>query len=69
MNITKDTLNCWKGAEPMPIRKDTERIANYFNVTVDDVLGKGTAPKLPLNPRKSGPKPKEKKENNLFTFS
>ena len=62
MNITKDTLNCWKGAEPMPIRKDTERIADYFNVTVDDVLGKGTAPKTPLNPKKSGPKPKEKKE-------
>ena len=64
MNITKDTLNCWKEADPMPIRKDTERIAEYFGVTVDDVLGEGTAPKMPPTPmrKKTGPKPKEKKE-------
>lgn len=62
MNITSDTFCCWCTAEPMPTRKQTERIARFLHMDLDDLLGPAPKPRNFKKPKdqwkKTGPKPK-----------
>lgn len=62
MNITSDTFACWCTADPMPTRKQTEQIADYLKMDLDDLLGPEPKPRQIKKPKdqwkKTGPKPK-----------
>lgn len=64
MNITSDTFCCWCTADPMPTRRQTEQIAEFLHMDLDELLGPEPKPRQIKKPKdqwkKTGPKPKNK---------
>lgn len=50
LGIDKSTISCWKARKTNPSDVNAKKIANYFGVTVEELMGEGI---------KKGPIPKD----------
>lgn len=50
LGIDKSTISCWKARKTKPSDVNAQKIADYFGVTVEELMGKGI---------KKGPIPKD----------
>lgn len=53
LGIDKSTISCWKARKTKPSDVNAQKIADYFGVTVEELMGKGIK-KTPS--RRMGPK-------------
>ena len=55
LGIDKSTISCWKARKTKPSDVNAQKIADYFGVTVEELMGKGI---------KKGPIPKDEAEDS-----
>ena len=41
LGIDKSTISCWKARKTKPSDVNAQKIADYFGVTVEELIGKG----------------------------
>ena len=50
LGIDKSTISCWKARKTKPSDVNAQKIADYFNVSTDYLLGRTDNPKLYTTP-------------------
>ena len=59
LGIDKSTISCWKARKTKPSDVNAQKIADYFGVTVEELMGKGKK-KLPTPKEGAVSEPKQK---------
>lgn len=47
LGIDKSTISCWKARKTKPSDVNAQKIADYFGVTVEELMGKGKKKSAP----------------------
>ena len=59
LGIDKSTISCWKARKTKPSDVNAQKIADYFGVTVEELMGKGIK-KDPIPKDEAVSEPKQK---------
>jgi len=59
LKISQSTLSYWERGDFEPDNKSLIKLADYFNVTIDYLLGRTNNPTPPSAPRPAAPNPLE----------
>lgn len=59
LGIDKSTISCWKARKTKPSDVNAQKIADYFGVTVEELMGKGIK-KDPIPKDGAASEPKQK---------
>ena len=49
LGIDKSTISCWKARKTKPSDVNAQKIADYFGVTVEELMGKGIKKERPAD--------------------
>lgn len=49
LEIDKSTISCWKARKTKPSDVNAQKIADYFGVTVEELMGKGIKKERPAD--------------------
>ncbi len=49
LGIDKSTISCWKARKTKPSDVNAQKIADYFGVTVEELMGKGKKKERPAD--------------------